>query len=185
MRLSFANQADDAPLSSSITTPTSSRLTRSNFSLKLSYHQITLVSLNYLITISCWYLWIILAPNHARISSYHWIIYHHWFIYHQIILISHHILSSSYQGPPPKSALVNFLHSILGCINSLSPHQGQMYQASFAGPQDWLHFLRFVCVHCCTVILSVYTTVCQTCLDLINDLIPSLLKAWSQLFYGG
>ena len=109
MRLSFANQAGDGLLSSSITTPTSFRLTWSNFSLELSYHQITVVSLNYLITDSCSYLSVTLPPIRPQ---------------------SPRVLSSSYHRLHLKSDLGNFLHSIHASILSLSSVQGQMYEAS-------------------------------------------------------
>ena len=133
--------------------------------------------LNYLITKSRWYPWIILSPYHAGIFELSW---------HQIMLVYPHTIelsttidlsitkSSSYliiSYHRPIRALplrvpwsifsIQSLHASTLVI-SLSPHQGQMYKASVAGPQDWLHFLCLVCVHCFTVILSVFTTVYAT-----------------------
>ena len=109
MRLSFANQAGDGLLSSSITTPTSSRLTWSNFSLELSYCRITVVSLNYLITKSCSYLSVTLPPIRPEFPN---------------------VLSSSYHRLHLQSDLVIFPHSIHASTLSLSSVQGQMYEAS-------------------------------------------------------
>ena len=77
VRLSLANQPADAPLSSSITTPTSSRFLP----------------------------WIILSPNHGgafELSYYHQtMLISFLIIFAPSRLQSGHILSSSYHCPPP------------------------------------------------------------------------------------
>ena len=131
VRLSLANQPADAPLSSSITTPTSSRFLP----------------------------WIILSPNHG--GAFELSYYHQTMLisFNYLCTKQAPIRPTSYHRPITalhlQSDLVNFLHSIHASILilSLSSHQGQMYEASVASPWDWPHFPPFICayLHCCTV----------------------------------